>query len=144
MASALAKEHVFCDQHLNIVIVGAEPHFFQPSDVGKKFVRTQPHWDDRDGKGIGDKNFLAKGQTEKSIRSSALMLVNLTQKHLEFLRSSPSMYRSTVELPINYAEEDWNDGYWIEIDKCIEICKKSLNAEIANSIEGFKYLPDSF
>ena len=133
MASSVSKAHAsYYNERLKITITGADPHYFQSSDIGKSFVRTQPyrHY---------DFSYLARGSTERSIRESAYMLEKLTNKHLKF--------REELSLPWdpNYKLEnpDWNDGNWIEIEKCVAICKNTLNLGVDSDSESDSdYLQD--
>lgn len=127
MATSVSKAHAsYHDEHLHITITEADPHHFRRSDVGKSFVRTQPYYHYSKSTGGRDMSYLAEGPTERSIRESALRLIKLTNTHLEFREELSFPWDPNLKLK----NSDWNDGNWIEIEKCVAICKNNLNLEI--------------
>ena len=132
MTSSLSKANAsYYDKHLNITITGADPRYFQRSDIGERFVRTQPYYHYDKSSGGRDMSYLAEGPTERSIRESALRLVNLTDTRLEFREELSLPWHPTLKLE----NPDWNDGNWIEIEKCVEICKNNLNLGVDSDSE---------
>lgn len=84
----------------------AAPHFFSENDIGKKFVRTDPHY--------GDWSFVPETSDISQIRKEAMKLVGLCEDYLR-LRQKRSIDPDVMILERDTPEK-WDDGKWISVE----------------------------
>ncbi len=76
--------------------------------AGQSFVRTNPN------KSIKDHSFLLTALDVEAIKNNALPLVAVENNgSLKFFNSALRDY--------TILNEDWNDGNWVTLDRCLEL-----------------------
>ena len=111
--------------HVTKYSINAPQYFFTEKDIGRKFVRAKPY--------IGvDWSYTLLEPTELAINKCALELTAIHPKYLEFTQFFLKK-KEVVKLEAGGKAKGWNDGFWVPLEKCLEMFAKNLPNLVFNT-----------
>ena len=109
-------------------LFNAPRYFLTKADIGKKFVRTAPY--EPDSKWM----WIDINPTESEINQCALELRDIQPQYLEFTYVFWGE-KKVVKLKVG-EKENWNDGSWITVEKCVTLFAENPSMCVQMTLPG--------